>query len=100
MAGKFPSTFMPIRIGAMVSKGANVCTGTCGPEHAGQSTHTQPNFRFTLLLYVAVSDLPVNEWPNDTPFNGGPRTPPVDVIALVAAPTKAGEALLRMIGWN
>ena len=101
MAGKFPSEFMPARIGATVSQGANVCQGMCGPQHTGQQPHTQPNFRFTLLLFVAVANegSPANEWPITHPFLGGPFTPPVDVPFMQVA-RGHGNQLLRMIGWN
>ncbi len=100
MAGTFPSEFTPIRIGATVSHGAKMCDGTCGREHAGQPRHMQPNFRFTLLLYMAVIEHTTKEAQEQAPFSGGPFTPPVDVMALQAAPSQAAAQLLRMIGWN
>ena len=100
MAGKFPSTFMPIRIGATVSHGANMCEGTCGPQHAGQPPHTQPNFRFTLLLFMSVMESSLPGMAKDSPFVGGPFTPPIDVMALKMGSNQAGSQLLRLIGWN
>ncbi len=92
---------MPIRIGAMVSHGVRMCEGTCGPQHAGQPPHMQPNFKFTLLLYVAVIEkLLPGMAKEQSPFIGGPLTPPVDVMALEAAPNRATSQLLRLIGWN
>lgn len=100
MARKFPSDFMPVRIGAMVSHGANKCAGTCGPEHEGQEPHLQPNFRFTLLLFVAVVESPLPGTAKESPFIGGPFTPPTDVMALQSAASPANTQLLRLIGWN
>ncbi len=100
MAGKFPSEFMPIRIGATVSQGAMICNNTCGPEHAGQPPHRQPNFSFTLLLYVAVIEHTTKEAQEQAIFSGGPFTPPIDVMALQAATGPGARELLRMIGWN
>ncbi len=79
MAGKFPSEFTPMRIGATVSEGARKCEGTCGPQHAGQPPHIQPNFRFTLLLFVAVKEHPPEEAQEQVILSGGPFTPPIDV---------------------
>lgn len=100
MARKFPWTkFTPMRIGAIVSKGAEKCHGTCGPQHQGQAPHVQPDFRYTLLLFVAVVEKLLPEMDENT-LIGGPFTPPVDVAFLRAARNQATSQLLRPIGWN
>ncbi len=101
MAPKFPSKeFVPFRIGAILSKGTRMCQGTCGPQHEGQSQHKQTNYRFTLLTYMAVIKSPLPGMSDDSPFIGGPTTPPIDV-AMLQIPSGQNEApFIRVIGWN
>lgn len=89
-----------MRIGAMVSDGTRLCEGVCGPQHQGQPPHYQPNWRFTLLLLVTVIEKPLPGMADDSPLIGGPFTPPTEVVALQAAPSKAAEQFVRLIGWN
>lgn len=100
MARKLASEFRPVRIGATVTNGANLCHGTCGPYHEGQPLHMQPNFRFTLLLLVPVIDQIPEAMPEDSPLIGGPFTPPIRVAALKVQSSRASKELLRLIGWN
>lgn len=98
MARKFPSSFMPIRIGATLSKGVILCTGACGPKHHGPEQHMQPNYKFTLLLFMAVIEsLPPDVDEINQQFVGGPRTPPVDVLYMQVG---QDSPLASIIGWN
>lgn len=98
MARKFPSEFVPVRIGATLSKGAVLCKGACGPRHQGQEQHVQPNYKFTLLLFMAVIEsIPPGMSEANQQFMGGPRTPPVDVSYIQVGPE---GSLASLIGWN
>ena len=99
MARKFPSDYIPIRIGAIVANSVQMCEG-CKPNHEGQPPHRQPNLRFTLLMYVAVIESPLPGMAKDSPLIGGPFTTHLAVGALQAAPSKAASQLLRLSGWN
>ena len=98
MARKFPSEFVPIRIGATLSKGAVLCEGACGPKHRGQEQHVQPNYKFTLLLFMAViKSIPPGMAEANQQFVGGPHTPPVEVTYIRLGPDRP---LASLIGWN
>ena len=99
MARKFPSSFPPMRIGAIVSHGARLCEGACGPKHQGQELHKQPNYKFTLLLFLTVMEsAPPGLDDFHRQFIGGPRTPPVNVPFIRTEQAK--PPLISLIGWN
>lgn len=90
--------YRPIRIGAIVPKCVELCSGGCG-QH-GQKPHAWPNNRRTLLIYMPVMLQPPSEHPN-MPFLGGPHTPPVEIDQLkVANHPDADQNTVRDINWN
>jgi len=91
--------FTPIRIGAIVKQGGELCSD-CGPEHLGQQPHLQPYCRFTLLVYMPVITSAPSGMANAMPFIGHQRTPPVDIGGAQTTNHPAAAQFVRFLNWN